>query len=395
MLEQVPTVNVVQSRVLIIAACCRSVGYTKTERQTRREARDAKPGISTRDSSAASANTTHGGLLCSHQLITIYDAASAAVLGSNPHRRHRPHLPAGQLVCCPAQAAASTGTCASSALSQPFLKSGRLQLLSAAGQRRFRGLAVRWTLSHGAQKAAGSEPYGATGKVGTWSLALAAGASAQSPFTCVTASKPSFRFFARNEGPAATVLVEVIYKTPFGNASRPRGHRHLEKRLAAYVEHAHECRRGRRAVQQRHRTDGARFTAATGASKIDDIYIDPRAGMRGQAGSMTQTVGGSLHKSKVSRGCRGAPPGRRAGARRNDTSALNCRSSSASAMLVKAASKRIARSESRFLADRRAVAAAGIMGRGSHRRSSASSVIDLAWVGTVSADVEKFRRRRR
>src|SRR5207344_2080783 len=87
----------------------------------------------------------------------------------------------------------------------------------------FEGASVGWTLSGGAKLAPESEPHGATGSVGSHSLNLPAGASAQSPFTCVNASYPSFRFFARNDGVLSTVLVQVVYKTLLGSVSVPLG----------------------------------------------------------------------------------------------------------------------------------------------------------------------------
>src|SRR5436305_15059019 len=52
-----------------------------------------------------------------------------------------------------------------------------------------------WALNAGAQRVRGSEPYAATGSLGGWSLELPAGASAQSPSTCVDAAYPSVRLF--------------------------------------------------------------------------------------------------------------------------------------------------------------------------------------------------------
>ena len=56
--------------------------------------------------------------------------------------------------------------------------------------------------------------FGATGSVGKYSLYLPAGASAQSPYTCVDFADPTFRFFAKNNGLLSTVLVSIVYKEP-------------------------------------------------------------------------------------------------------------------------------------------------------------------------------------
>lgn len=68
-----------------------------------------------------------------------------------------------------------------------------------------------------------SEPYGVTGAMGNSSLALPAGASEQSPYTCVNASYPSFRFFARDNSALSTIVVQVVYKTALGPVALPLG----------------------------------------------------------------------------------------------------------------------------------------------------------------------------
>ena len=124
-----------------------------------------------------------------------------------------------------AQAAllSSGGSCKESALSQPFAQWGDSNTYELVAQGDFEGSLSQWTLSGGASRASGSEPFGATGTVGEYSLALPAGSSAQSPYTCVTASDPTFRFFARNEGLLATVAVEVVYRTILGPVALPVG----------------------------------------------------------------------------------------------------------------------------------------------------------------------------
>ena len=74
---------------------------------------------------------------------------------------------------------------------------GRLELLQARPGGDFEGSLTGWTLRGGAKKVAGSEPFGATGSVGKYSMYLPAGASVQSPYTCVDSAYPMFRFFAK------------------------------------------------------------------------------------------------------------------------------------------------------------------------------------------------------
>jgi hypothetical protein len=175
-----------------------------------------------------------------------------------------------------AQAATSTGTCPGSALlSQPFLRWGDSNSYELLAGGDFESTLTGWTLTRGAQKAPGSEPYAAAGTPGAWSLALPLGASVQSPFTCVTASDSSFRFFARNEGPAATVLTEVVYKTPLGNVSVPVGTVVLKSgwqptaSLPTGSAIASALSNGTAQL-------ALRFTSVAGSSDIDDIFIDPR-----------------------------------------------------------------------------------------------------------------------
>jgi hypothetical protein len=169
----------------------------------------------------------------------------------------------------------SEGACNEAALSKPFLPWGDSSSYELIPGGDFEGSSPGWTLSAGARLAAGSEPYGATGSVGSESLALAGGASAQSPFTCMNASYPTFRFFARNDGLASTVLVQVVYQTMLGSISVPLGvvalspvwQPTLPMLTGSVVAGALSGGTARVAL---------RFTALTGTSHIDDVFVDPR-----------------------------------------------------------------------------------------------------------------------
>jgi hypothetical protein len=178
------------------------------------------------------------------------------------------------LPAAPAQAA-SAGTCPSSALSQPFLRWGDSSSYQLVAGGDFEGTLSGWTLSNGALKASGSEPYGATGKVGAWSLALPYGASAQSPFTCVDSRFKTFRFFARNTGAVSKVLVHVTYQTPIGLVSVPVGTVTLTngwQPTPAMPTGASLAGALLGGTAQMALT----FTAVTGNSVIDDVFVDPR-----------------------------------------------------------------------------------------------------------------------
>lgn len=173
--------------------------------------------------------------------------------------------------------ASSASTCAASAQSQPFLKWGDSNSYQLVAGGDFEGSLSGWTLSHGAAQAAGSETYGVTGTVGKYSLALpSAGASAQSPFTCVTASDPTFRFFARNEGAPSSVSVAVAYQTPLGVIAVTVG----TVTLSSGWQPSAAMPTGA-AIAGALSSNGTaqmalRFTALSGSSRIDDVFVDPR-----------------------------------------------------------------------------------------------------------------------
>jgi hypothetical protein len=182
----------------------------------------------------------------------------------------------GALSSAPAQAALiSTATCNEATLSQPFLRWGDTSLYELVPGGDFEGSLAGWTLDGGAQRVAGSEPYGVTGAMGAYSLALPQGASAQSPFTCVDAAYPTFRFFARNDGLLGTVVVQVVYKTALGTVSLPLGavvlSREWEPTLPMLTGSlvTGVLSGGTAEV-------ALRFTALTGSSHIDDVFVDPR-----------------------------------------------------------------------------------------------------------------------
>ena len=102
--------------------------------------------------------------------------------------------------------AVDLNTCNASALSQPFarwLDFAQYELAPGGDFER-----SRWTLTGGAKRVTGSEPYAATGTLGSSSLSLPAGSSAQSPLTCVDAAYPSIRFFIAGQGSVAVNVVD-------------------------------------------------------------------------------------------------------------------------------------------------------------------------------------------
>ena len=169
----------------------------------------------------------------------------------------------------------STGACNGSALSQPFAQWGDSSPYELVSQGDFEGSLSQWTLGGGAHRTSGGEPYGPAGALGGSSLALPPGASAQSPYTCVNASYPTFRFFARNGGLLSTVVVQVVYKTLLGPVALPLG----AVALSAGWQPTLPMLTGSVAgglLSGGTAQVALRFTALTGESRIDGVYIDPR-----------------------------------------------------------------------------------------------------------------------
>jgi hypothetical protein len=155
--------------------------------------------------------------------------------------------------------------CNSAVLTQPFAPWGDPAWYELAPGGDFETPA--WTLSGGAERVPGSEPYEATGSLGSSSLELPAGSSAQSPPTCVDAAYPSVRFFIAGTG---LVLVSVVV----GNAEIPAGVAAAASRwmptpvmltTSAVVA----------ALSDGVAQVSLRIRALTGDPQIDDVYIDP------------------------------------------------------------------------------------------------------------------------
>jgi hypothetical protein len=173
----------------------------------------------------------------------------------------------------------NTATCNTATLSQPFSAWDDTNSYELVPGGDFEGSLAGWTLSGGAHVVTGSEPFGASGSVGSGSLALPAGASAQTPTTCVDAAYPTFRFFAKNLDLTSSVLVQIVYTNqtllgstqvvvPVGVATRSSTWQPTLPMLTASPVLG-LLSGGTAEV-------ALRFTALGGESQIDDIYLDPR-----------------------------------------------------------------------------------------------------------------------
>jgi hypothetical protein len=172
----------------------------------------------------------------------------------------------------------STASCDDSTLTQPFAAFGDSNDYKLVPGGDFEGSLAGWTFSGGATRVAGSEPFAATGSHGSFSLSLPAGASAQSPYTCVDAAYPMFRFFARNDGLLSTVAVSIVYKELGIPVTVPVGVVLLNGSWApsAQMNTLAVAQGVVNALLTGQTPEVAlRFTALTGSSQIDDVFIDP------------------------------------------------------------------------------------------------------------------------
>lgn len=188
------------------------------------------------------------------------------------------------LVLLPAGSASATGlintdACDNATLTQPFAPFGDSNEYKLVPGADFESSLSGWTLSSGATRVAGSEPFGATGTVGKSSMYLPAGASVQTPYTCVDAAYPAFRFFGRNNGLLSIVAVSIVYQEPLaGPVTVPVGTfvlngtwgPSIRMTTAAAVQGVVSGLLTGQTPQV-----ALRFTAVTGSSRIDDIFIDP------------------------------------------------------------------------------------------------------------------------
>jgi hypothetical protein len=176
-----------------------------------------------------------------------------------------------------AQAQASLvdfGACDSSALSQPFLPWGDTSPYKLVPGGDFEGPTTGWSLSGGAAVVPGSEPAGVTGTVGSRSLSLPAGSSAQSPTTCVDAAYPAFRFFARSDSPDAVLAVSAVYQTLLGQTTLPVGVVALSGSWAPTLPMLTASAVGG-ALLGGTAPLVLEFTELSGTSQIDDVFVDP------------------------------------------------------------------------------------------------------------------------
>lgn len=159
----------------------------------------------------------------------------------------------------------SLTACNPATLGQPFAPWGDPASYELAPGGAFENPA--WTLSGGARRWLGSEPYAATGTSGSWSLELPAGSSAQSPSTCVAAAYPTLRFFIAGTGSVAVTIVDGSKAIPAGVAVATPMWLPTPVMLTSSAVLA--------ATSTGVAQVSLRITALSGHPLVDDVFIDP------------------------------------------------------------------------------------------------------------------------
>lgn len=124
-----------------------------------------------------------------------------------------------------------------------------------------------WALSDGAHLVPGGEPYAVTGSLGSWSLELPAGSSAQSSSTCVDAAYPSIRFFIAGSGLVAVSVVVGNTEIPAGVAIATSRWQPTAVMLTSSAVVA--------ALSGGVAQVSLRIRALLGNPRVDDVYVDP------------------------------------------------------------------------------------------------------------------------
>lgn len=170
----------------------------------------------------------------------------------------------------------STDACDNAALTQPFAAWGDTSPYKLVPGGSFSNGSAGWTLSGGARVVSGGEPFNVNGSTGSASVVIPAGGSVTSPYTCVDAAYPTFRFFARNSGLLSTVVVSVVYRLPLlGPVAIPVGTVALGGNWAPSAPML-TASAIPGLLSGGYAQVALRFTALTGSSQIDDVFVDPR-----------------------------------------------------------------------------------------------------------------------
>lgn len=162
------------------------------------------------------------------------------------------------------------GGCPAPSVSQPFapwLDQSSYELAPGGDFETGSWASAPWSLTGRAAVVSGSEPYAATGTLGSQSLSLPAGAIAQSRLTCVDASYPTVRLFIAGQGTVAAGLVDDGLYLPLGIAGGSGGWAPTPVMLTDSAVLG--------LLSGGSAQVSVRLTALTGDPQVDDVFIDP------------------------------------------------------------------------------------------------------------------------
>jgi len=172
-----------------------------------------------------------------------------------------------------------TGACDDAALTQPFARWNDDAHYKLAPGGDAEGSLDGWSFSGGARRVSGSEPFAATGRLGSSSFSIPAGGSVTTAATCVNADYPSFRFFAKSSGGLLGLLpvmtVELVYRdgllglvaVPVGTVTPGSSWKPSPVMLSLSVVGA--------AVAGGEAPLALRFRSVAGTWQVDDVFVDP------------------------------------------------------------------------------------------------------------------------
>jgi hypothetical protein len=190
----------------------------------------------------------------SRRLLIMIAASSVLSLGA-----------AGAVASAASAAPSGGGSCPVGPESQPFAHWGDQSSYELAPGGDFE--TPGWSLANGAAVVAGSEPFAATGTLGSSSLSLPAGASSTSPMVCLDASEPTLRFFVGGTGTVLVQMVDGNWTIPVGIAS---GNGSWEPSPVVMTGSKLLGMFGRGTTRV-----SIKFTALTGQPLVDDVFLDP------------------------------------------------------------------------------------------------------------------------
>ena len=141
---------------------------------------------------------------------------------------------------------------------------------------------LSWTLSDGAKRVTGNEPWYVNSASDRNSLSLGGGGSAQTASVCVTTHTPALRMFVRNTGLSSAALrVELLYTDKYGYQRTATvtyltaGSSWMPGPAVMFLRYIAPLVRndGQTSVSFRFKADGR-----GGNWQIDDLFVDPLKG---------------------------------------------------------------------------------------------------------------------